>query len=231
MVFARRLRNLGTPQLFVGLAGTLQLAALVYLQFFGNFEALEFYFYSSTLWSSVNIMLALIVAEFAWSLFSVGVAERRDLSSAERPFAALARQATRIGVAVPALLVLGVSLVYESDPHLPAMTWHSWGAALAALLVASAVLGRMAIESMRRADGRLHAPAGLALGRCFDRRARGNGRSGTDHEPNRSTLRRGGAITRSVSPGLGAPGRPRARVIPTPRLARRNSALPLPPGL
>jgi hypothetical protein len=136
-VFARRRQSMVDAQLLVGLAGGLQLALLVVLQFVGNVEALEQHYFSSTLWSSVNVMLAIIVAEVA----APGV----------RAWSARSRTSVAgwIAAAIPALLVCAVALAYEAaykaGLHVPAMSWTPWGATLAAIIIAGALLGRMTI--------------------------------------------------------------------------------------
>src|SRR5207237_1965464 len=64
-IFARRWRNLSTPVVIVGVTSGLQLATFIYMQFFGSVAVLELHFFSSTLWSSVNILLAILVAEMS----------------------------------------------------------------------------------------------------------------------------------------------------------------------
>jgi hypothetical protein len=112
VTFARTLRAIGTPQLFVGLACLGQFAVFVYLQFFNHVQALEMHFFSSTIWGVVCLALAVLLAELA-----------RPLSA--RP---LARW-------LPAVLVVAVPLAYEADPHVPAFGWLPIGAALAVVPV------------------------------------------------------------------------------------------------
>jgi 4-amino-4-deoxy-L-arabinose transferase-like glycosyltransferase len=150
VVFARRRgRNIGTTQLFVGVTGALQLAAFAYLQFIGNFQDLEMHYFSSVLWSSVTIMLAMTLAELARPFLESGVAAGSDRGP-ERRAAEPARLLRWIAGAVPGLLVLAVALVYEiayrAGLTVPAMTWAPWGAPVAAIVVAGAVLGRLTIE-------------------------------------------------------------------------------------
>ena len=131
-VLARR-RGIGTTQLFVGLTGALQLATFAYLQFFGSFQALEMPFFSSTLWSSITLMLAITVAEVAQPIARRGAAAR----SVGSWLAAVA----------PALLVLAVAGAYEGADKLglrvPALTWSPWGLAVAALVIVAVVVARL----------------------------------------------------------------------------------------
>ena len=137
VVTRRRSRNIGTTQLFIGLTGALQLAAFVFLQFIGSVQVLEMYYFSSLLWSSVNIMLAMTVAEVTRSFLVRGVAERADHARPEHRPASAARLAPWFVVAVPALLVLAVALIYDGADRvgltMPALTWAPWGAVLAAV--------------------------------------------------------------------------------------------------
>jgi hypothetical protein len=162
VVVARRWRDIGTTQLFVGLTGVLQLGAFAFLQFFSSFQALEMHYFSSVLWSSVNIMLALSVAELTRP---IGVADGSHSSTPERRAAGAVKLARSTAAAVPTLLVLAVALAYEgayqAGLHLPEMTWTSWGAAVAAIAVAAAVVGRRTIEWARPARYR-RGPARLA---------------------------------------------------------------------
>ena len=67
LMFTRRAR-MSSSLLFVGIAGGLQLAVLGYLQFFGRLWVLEMPLFSSLLWSSTNLMLALLLCEGAKAL-------------------------------------------------------------------------------------------------------------------------------------------------------------------
>ncbi|MDQ6817364.1 MAG: glycosyltransferase family 39 protein [Actinomycetota bacterium] len=124
VTFARRQVTIAPAKLFVWLAGSLQLAILAYLQFFGSLQTLEMHYFSSMLWSSVNLLLALTIAEIA------------------RP--ALGRLAAGI---VPVVLVVAVVLAYEGAVNFgvsaPTMTWVPRGAILVVLVVAAAAVGRL----------------------------------------------------------------------------------------
>jgi Dolichyl-phosphate-mannose-protein mannosyltransferase len=168
VVFARTKRRIGTSQLYIGLALGLQVATLAYLQFFGTFWGLEIHYMSSPLWSSVNITLAIIVAELARPMMiGLGPAERSRTSAAE-PLEPRKGAARWVACGVPALIVLAVALAYEADPHVPAMTWPRGGLAIAAILLAAAVVGRLAIAwahlaANRRSGMRLAAGYVLSL--------------------------------------------------------------------
>ncbi len=68
LMFTRRAR-MSSSVLFVGMAGGLQLLVLAYLQFFGRLWVLEMPLFSCLLWSSTNLMLALLLCEAtrAWT--------------------------------------------------------------------------------------------------------------------------------------------------------------------
>src|SRR6202012_5109723 len=70
VVFARRLRSIPTPQLLIGAIAAVQLVVFAYMQFFHHLQTLEMHYFSSTLWSSVCLALAVIVCELCRGLFS-----------------------------------------------------------------------------------------------------------------------------------------------------------------
>ena len=111
LIFARRWRNIPTPQLFVGLACAGQLAAFSYLQFGYHVQALEMHFFSSTLWGTVCLALSVVIAETARRLW--------------------ARPVLRW---LPAAIIVGVALGYEAaNPQIPAFGWWPTGAVVAAV--------------------------------------------------------------------------------------------------
>jgi hypothetical protein len=116
----------------------------VYLQFFSSLQTLEMHYFSSMLWSSVSLVLALTIAEVA------------------RP--ALGRLARG---ALPALLLIAVALVYEGALKLgwtpPAMTWAPGGAILVALVAAAALVGGLAGRSAVVAAAAIFVLAGTSL--------------------------------------------------------------------
>jgi hypothetical protein len=146
----RKGRHVGTEQLFVGLVAGLQLAAFAYLQFVGSLQTLEMHFFSSALWSSVNVVLALTVVEVARPFVELGSAERSAVSTSERQADRPVDIARWAAGAVPALLVLAAALAYEAADkfglHVPPMTWGHGGAIVASALVAGAVVGRLIME-------------------------------------------------------------------------------------
>jgi hypothetical protein len=117
---SRRLDVVPTPQLIVGAAALAQMIVLGSMQFLGHWQTLEQSFYSSTLWGSVCLLLTIILTEIALPLF-----------------------AHRLGRVLPVALLLAIPLLYEADPHVPALAWRPAGVCLAAGIVASAGVGRL----------------------------------------------------------------------------------------
>jgi hypothetical protein len=148
VVFGRRWREVRPTYLFLWLAGTLQLAALAYLQFFGSEEFLEASHFSSTLWASITVMLALLMAQL--------------LAPVVRRSGPGATAAGKSMLIVPAALVVGIVLIYEAiSPHVPSMTWSSAAVFVVDPLLAAATFGRLAISGSAAnpsaATGRLRA--------------------------------------------------------------------------
>jgi len=112
VTFARKLRAVPTPQLFVGLVCAAQFAVFAYLQFGYHVESLEMYYFSSTLWGVTCLALAVILAELCRS-----------------------PSTRRLARWLPALVLVALPLAYEADPHVPAFGWLPTGAALAAVPV------------------------------------------------------------------------------------------------
>ncbi len=139
VTFARKLRAVPTPQLFVGLVGAAQFAVFAYLQFGYHVESLEMYFFSSTLWGVSCLALAVVLAEAS-----------RALST---------RRHARW---LPALAVLAVPLAYEACPHVPAFGWVPTGAVLAIVPVVS--MTALRLGSCPRAERALRGMGwGLAV--------------------------------------------------------------------
>jgi hypothetical protein len=138
--FARRLSKIASPQLFVGLVCTVQLAVFAYLQFVYHVQALEQHYFSSTLWGVVCLALALILAEMARSLSELSVARW-----------------------LPAVLLVAVPLAYEADPHVPSFRWWPVGLALAAVPALLCALMRI-FRSARVVHPAHRVALGLGLG-------------------------------------------------------------------
>ncbi len=129
VVYARRPRPLPSATLFVGLSGTLTLAVLAYLQFFGSLQTLEMHYFSSTLWSSANVLLALALAEMVERPLTRTGQYRRNT-------AALLR-------ALPTIIVLLIAEGYARVHVRVSMTWSSGGLALGAAIIAIGVIWRL----------------------------------------------------------------------------------------
>ena len=129
-VYARRLRDLDIAVVFAGVTGAVALVVVAYLQFVGSLQTLEQHYFSSTLWSIVNVLLALTIAELASPI--VDGAGRRAPTQL-RPLA----------FAVPALIVLAVPILWEIHNVTLHTTWTGRGLALAVAVVAIAVLWRL----------------------------------------------------------------------------------------
>ena len=95
VVFAKRLRSIPTGPLIIGMACAVQTLVFACLQFFGSVETLEEHYFSSVLWGSVCLTLAITVAEVARPFFDLGGLRQW----------------------VPPALVLAVPLVYEAAPQ------------------------------------------------------------------------------------------------------------------
>ncbi len=115
-----RRRDIPAPQLLIGLAGAAQVAVFAGLQFYSTLPTLEYHYYSSQLWGSVCLVLAMALVLIARPLLS-------------RPSTAWLLPAA----------VLAIPLVYEIYPHPPAFLWAPWGLVLAALGVAIAGIARL----------------------------------------------------------------------------------------
>ncbi|MGH9298094.1 MAG: hypothetical protein ACRDZP_08990 [Acidimicrobiales bacterium] len=118
--FARRTQNIGTAQLFVGLTCIGEVIACVCLQFFGSVQMLEMHYFSSLLWSSICVTLALVVAEICRPLWSH----------------------LWLRWLVPATFIV-VTLVSEALPGVPSFGWSPYGAVTALALVGAAGIGRL----------------------------------------------------------------------------------------
>ena len=127
VTFARRVRSIPTPQLFVGVVAAVQFVVFVYTQFFHHLQTLEMHYFSSTLWASVCLALAVMICELSRGLF-----------------------ASRSRRWLPAATVVAVALAYELDPHVPAFGWFPYGALVAAILIVMAFGGRLASLVSRR---------------------------------------------------------------------------------
>ena len=157
-IFARRTR-MRSSVIFVGIAGGLQLLLFAYLQFFGRLWVLEMPLFSCLLWSSTNLMLALVVSESMTVFTGPVLAESgRDDGKASHVGSPLVRL---VALSAPALLVLAVPLAYEAAPRPPALTWAPWGYVLALIIIAAAGIGRLTLDWRKPArHGQIHGRRG-----------------------------------------------------------------------
>ena len=114
-------RRMPGRSLLIGLVCVAQTAVCFVLQFFGDVETLEEHYFSSMLWGSVCLTLAVTIVE------------------ASRPLQVRARALGWI----PAAVCLAVPLVYEASPREHPYLWVAAGLLLASLVVAGAFLGRL----------------------------------------------------------------------------------------
>jgi hypothetical protein len=110
VLFARRRRPVSTAKLFIGITGAVQLSLFALLQFVGSVQTLERHYFSSVLWSSVNIMLAVIVAELAQPFVRRSATRHSDVADFDHRPSRLAGVSQWLTVTAPAGLVLGVGL-------------------------------------------------------------------------------------------------------------------------
>jgi hypothetical protein len=134
VVLVRHGRRLGTPQAFAGLAALLAFGTAAWLQFVGTVQMVEMFYFSSLLWSFVALLVAFTLAELA-APFVAG-ARGGHATSSRLPAGA----ARTVRAVLPALLVLGVALAYEADPHVPVMKPGTWGWRVALIVVAAALV-------------------------------------------------------------------------------------------
>jgi hypothetical protein len=119
MVLAvRRRRSIPAPAVAIGIIATLQLAVAAAGQFGGSLQLLEEHYLSSPFWAASLLSLTVVIAELTRSLAAHPVARW-----------------------LPAALVIGVALLFEAAPSVPAFGWLPWGATLAALVVIAAAFG------------------------------------------------------------------------------------------
>ena len=140
-VFARRWRSIGTSQLFIGLTGALSLAVFAYLQFLGSLQTLEMHYFSSTLWASITILEAVLVAELTLPIARLGTGPRRMIG--RRWGTAIQDVGRWIVQAVPAVLVLAVAMAYEIHPYIMITTWGRGAGVVAVMVVVVALAGRL----------------------------------------------------------------------------------------
>jgi hypothetical protein len=136
VVLVRHGRRLGTPQAFAGLAALLAFGTAAWLQFVGTVWILEYPYFSSLLWSFVALLVAFTLAEIAAPFVAGAGARGRHATSSWLPAGA----ARTVRAVLPALLVLGVALAYEADPHVPELKPDPWGLVMVVIAIAAALV-------------------------------------------------------------------------------------------
>jgi hypothetical protein len=137
---SRRLKDVPTPQLIVGLACAAQLLICVLLQFVGSVQILEEHYFSSLLWSGLSLLLAITLVELSRPLMDH----------------------SRFTWLLPALLV-AVPLGYELDPHVPAFGWVPVGVVVVAVIAVLAVLATRLRAALPTMPARVASGLSLAL--------------------------------------------------------------------
>jgi hypothetical protein len=145
LMFTRR-AQMSSSMLFIGMAGGLQFAVVASFQFFGHLWFLEMPLFSCLLWSSTNVMLALLLCEGAKVLTGTSVTDSESEEGAHRAAGPVSLRWRIVALSAPALLVLAVALVYESSPPVPALTWAPWGLVLALIVIVAAGIGRLTVS-------------------------------------------------------------------------------------
>ena len=136
VVSSRRGRDLGTPQAFLGLAALLAFGVAAALQFAGRVQMLEVHYFSSPP-LVLRRRAPLAHPRRARRPPRRREAQQHDVAGRSRAAWAAARGA------LPALLVVGVALAYEADPHVPQMRLDYWGWAVAGIAVGATLVWRL----------------------------------------------------------------------------------------
>ncbi len=140
IAFGYRFRTVPTPQLVIGLTCAAQLILCTYLQIFGGVQILEVHFFSSLLWASVSLALAIVLIELGRPLLDHG----------------------RFKWLLPVLL-LALPLVYELHPHVRAFGWFPLGYIVAAITLTSAFVARWLWRAPLRVPTRVASGVAVSL--------------------------------------------------------------------
>jgi len=115
----RRLGSIPTAQLIVSVACAFQIVIYAILQFIGSTQVLEVHYFSSLLWASVLLTLAITIAELAAPIL----------------------EHARYRWLIPVMLV-AVPLVFELSPHVPQFGWMPVGLLIVVAIVLLAWVAR-----------------------------------------------------------------------------------------
>jgi hypothetical protein len=115
----RRLASIPTAQLIVSVACAFQIVIYAVLQFIGSTQVLEVHYFSSLLWASVMLTLAITIAELGAPIL----------------------EHVRYRWLIPVVL-LAVPLVFELNPTVPQFGWMPVGLIIVVVIVLLAWLAR-----------------------------------------------------------------------------------------
>ena len=115
----RRLASIPTPQLIVSVSCAFQILIYAVLQFIGSTQVLEVHYFSSLLWASVMLTLAITIAELGAPIL----------------------EHARYRWLIPVVL-LAVPLVFELNPRVPQFGWMPVGLLIVVVIVLLAWLAR-----------------------------------------------------------------------------------------
>jgi Dolichyl-phosphate-mannose-protein mannosyltransferase len=135
----KRLGTISTAQLFISIACFFQILIYSILQFFGSTQVLEVHYFSSLLWGSVLLTLAITIAELG------------------APILEHARYRWLIPVGLVA-----VPLVFEFDPKVPQFGWMPVGLLIVVAIVLLAWVARREAASHDIVRSRLMVGGALA---------------------------------------------------------------------
>jgi hypothetical protein len=115
----RRLASIPTAQLIVSVSCAFQIVIYAVLQFFGSTQVLEVHYFSSLLWASVMLTLAITIAELGAPIL----------------------EHVRYRWLIPVVL-LAVPLVFELSPSVPQFGWMPFGLIIVVVIVLLAWFAR-----------------------------------------------------------------------------------------
>jgi hypothetical protein len=135
----RRLASIPTAQLIVSVACAFQIVIYAVLQFIGSTQVLEVHYFSSLLWASVMLTLAITIAELGAPIL----------------------EHVRYRWLIPVVL-LAVPLVFELNPSVPQFGWMPFGLIIVVMIVLLAWFARREAASHDITRSRLLIGAAIA---------------------------------------------------------------------